>query len=455
MLEKVGEKRPASMTEIPVSEAAFPAPFAPGLEFNSPAHGAWNIVHTGMLVPGAHQIYVCSQNCLRGVVLTAAEMNASERFSSVILEEQQLIEGNLEDATIEGVTEVLRRLPRRPPAVLLFTVCLHHFLGCDLKRVYRELEKRFPDIFFMRCYMDPIMQKKGLTPDQKLRRSLYDALPVLSEDQIDPDSVTLLGSDFALEESSDLCRLLKGRGMRLRQLPQCDTWEEYLALSKSRLFLCVYPPAQYGAVAQAGRLGREYLYLPLSFDYDEIRRCLMQLDAALASEERPTQAKAMLPISFQEEIDACEAALFQARREIQDLPIVIDASFHPRPLGLAKLLLVHGFAVEKIYLDAISPEEEAEFHWLGAHAPSLLLSPTIRPEMRLLLREGGRPVLALGQKAAWFHGTRHFVNLVEGGGLYGFEGIRRLAALLGDACREEKDTEDLIIRKGWGCESCL
>ena len=28
-----------------------------GLEFNSPAHGNWNIVHTGMLMPEARQIY--------------------------------------------------------------------------------------------------------------------------------------------------------------------------------------------------------------------------------------------------------------------------------------------------------------------------------------------------------------------------------------------------------------
>ena len=33
------------------------------------------------------------------------------------------------------------------------------------KRAYEELEDRFPDIFFVRCYMDPIMQKHGLTPD--------------------------------------------------------------------------------------------------------------------------------------------------------------------------------------------------------------------------------------------------------------------------------------------------
>ena len=49
----------------------------------------------------------------------------------------------------------------------------------------------------------------------------------------------------------------------------------------------------------------------------------------------------------------------------------------------------------------------------------------------------------------------HFVNLVEGAGLYGFDGIRKVAGLMIEAWQEEKDPEDLIIRKGWGCESCI
>ncbi|MFR8351646.1 MAG: hypothetical protein ACLVB1_02070 [Blautia obeum] len=40
-------------------------------------------------MPEAIQIYVCADNCMRGVVLTAAEMNAAERFSFVIVEEEK------------------------------------------------------------------------------------------------------------------------------------------------------------------------------------------------------------------------------------------------------------------------------------------------------------------------------------------------------------------------------
>ena len=147
MLKRVGNRELSGKTEIFIKEASFPVPFQSGLEFNSPVHGNWNIVHTGMLVPEARQIYVCADNCMRGVVLTAAEMNAADSFSFVIVEEKDLLGGNLEDVTIEGVTDILNRLDEKPKAVLLFTVCLHHFLGSDLDRIYGELEKRFPKIF--------------------------------------------------------------------------------------------------------------------------------------------------------------------------------------------------------------------------------------------------------------------------------------------------------------------
>ena len=92
----------ASPAFVRAADASFPRPIPNALEFNAPVHGNWNIVHTGMLVPEAHQVYVCADNCLRGVILTAAEMGASQRFSSVAIEEADLYQDNLETVTIEG-----------------------------------------------------------------------------------------------------------------------------------------------------------------------------------------------------------------------------------------------------------------------------------------------------------------------------------------------------------------
>ena len=449
MLKRVGSRGIPEKTEVTIGEASFPAPFQAGLEFNSPAHGNWNIVHTGMLVPEAQQIYVCADNCMRGVVLTAAEMNAADRFSFVIVEEKDLLGGNLEDVTIEGVTDVLNRLHKKPKAVLLFTVCLHHFLGSDLDRIYGELETRFPEIFFMRCFMDPIMQKTGPSPDHKLRHVMYDAVP---ETEADPGCITLLGSDFMLDETSDIRRISEQNGFRLRETAACETWKDYQKLGEGSLILNCYPAGKFGVQQQAGRLGRPFLYLPGSFDYEEIQEQERQLVGAL---EMLKKSQTNTGLDIEKEIQSCEAALSHAKEIIGDTPVALDYLFHPRPLGLAKLLLTHGFKVESVYLDSISPEEKDVFFWLKENVPELKLISTIRPEMRVRTRCSENKILAIGQKAAWFTGSRNFVNMVQGGGLYGFDGIRRTAQLMIEAFEAEKDPEDLIVRKGWGCESCI
>ena len=398
MLKRVGDREFPGKTEVFIKEASFPVPFQPGLEFNSPAHGNWNIVHTGMLVPEAHQIYVCADNCMRGVVLTAAEMNAADRFSFVIVEEKDLLGGNLEDVTIEGVTDVLNRLDKKPKAVLLFTVCLHHFLGSDLDRIYGELEKRFPEIFFMRCFMDPIMQKTGPTPDQKLRLAMYDAVP---EREADPRCVTVLGSDFALDEGADICRLLKKNGIRLRETPACETWEDYQKLGEGSLILNGYPAGKFGTEKQARSLGRPFLYLPGSFDYEEIQEQEEKLLGMLGQQNNRKTGK-INGLDIEKEIRECEEALSHAHQIIGDTPIAVDYLFHPRPLGLTKLLLTHGFQVQSVFLDSISPEEKEVFFWLKENYPELKLISTVRPEMRVRTRQQSEKILAIGQKAAWF-----------------------------------------------------
>lgn len=425
-----------------IADASFPEPFKSGLEFNAPVHGTWNIVHTGMLIPQAHQIYVCAANCMRGVVLTAAEMNMADRFSFVILEEPDFINGEIEEVTIQGVADVIYKLPKKPPFILLYTVCLHHFLGCDLDRIYGELENLFPDICFVRCFMDPIMRKSGLTPDQKMRKSLYDPLSPLP---VHRGAVSLLGSDFALDETSDIVRLLRGGNVELKELPKCCDLAEFISMGESELFIAVYPAANYGAKTAAERLGRPYMYLPASFSYKETAENLNRLADALSVRR----------IDVNSEIEKSEAALKKAYEIIGKTKIAIDYTVHPRHLGLARMLLEHGFNVVRVYLDVVNVEEEQDFVWLKENAPDLELAATVQVKMRVLERGRNEKILAIGQKAAWFENTPYFVNMVEGGGLYGFDGICRMTELMTDAFLKEKDTKDIVPRKGLGCESCV
>ena len=442
MLKRVTAPKEVASVGIPIADASFPAPFHSGLEYASPARGTWNIVHTGMLIPEAHEIFVCAASCLRGVVLTAAEMGAAHRFSTVEIKENNLLDGDMEYHVIDGVSDILERLPKKPPVVLVYTSCVHHFAGCDLGMIYDTLRDRFPDMDFVDCYMNPIMRKSGLTPDQLMRSRLY--FP-LKPRPIRKGTVSIIGNDLPSNEDNDLMVLLKENGFRIHEITSCKTYEEYQQMAESEYNICYYPAAVAGCKMLSERLGSTSVYVPFSFDFEEIDAGFSALAEKLGISLQDSTAK----------LKACEDALAETLDLIGNTPIAIDYTYCPRPLGLAKLLLDHGFNVQRVYLDAVTGEEKKVFKDLKAQYPTLELFPTVHASMRFLARKEPSDYLAIGQKSAHFLNTRHFVNVVEGGGMLGYQAVLKTLALMREAFLEEKDTRNLIQVKGMGCGGCV
>lgn len=442
MLRRIGEEPSLKETKKPMKEVSFPAPFKEGLEFSSPARGTWNIVHTGMLIPQSHQIFVCAQGCLRGVVLTAAEMNAMGRYSSVAIREENVLEGNMEEFMIDGITDVLKKLSYKPKAVLVFISCQHFFLAYDQDMVFRELRKRFPDISFTDCYMIPTLRKSGLTPDQKMRIQLYS---LLSPKEKRKDKINLIGSNLPISKSCELFRIVKAAGANLQMINWCKTYEKYLDMAQASLNLYYEPLAKMAAEDLKQRLGQEAFYLPFVYQEDRIENAYEKLSQKLGI-QKP---------DFKEEKASAKKALKEAYQVIGNTPIAVDYTFTFRILSFVRMLLEHGFFVREIFADMFLPEEKEDFLWIKEHYPEMVISPTSRPQMRFLVEKSEEKVLAIGQKAAYFTGTDYFVNVVESGGLYGFDGIFQIANQMKEAFCHKKDRKILIQRKGYGCESCI
>lgn len=164
------------------------------------------------------------------------------------IEEHDLYDGDMESLLIEGVTDILQRLPTLPPAVLVYSSCVHHFMATDLALCYRELRARFPGVAFTDCYMNPIMRKSGLTPDQLMRRQLYSLLAPLEQD----GGVNFVGHFYALNRDSDLVQLIAASGRPLREITACKTYEDYLQMARGSLNL-ITPP---GRRSRWGRICR-------------------------------------------------------------------------------------------------------------------------------------------------------------------------------------------------------
>ena len=474
MLRSSNTPKGSQNNTIRIRDAVTGRTFPWGLEYNCPVHEHWNIVHTGMLIPECHQIYICTDNCLRGVIMTADEMNAAERISSVMPDETEIFDGRLEEITIRGIIDVIRKLPKRPRAVQLFPVCMHHFIGCDMRYIFDQVEKQFPEIDFMECFMDPIRQKLTTTPEQRQRYQMMKVLAKKAEPE-DLSKVSIVGENLRVQDS-DFTELLQQEGIRILQVQDCQSYDEYLAMGQSFLWITKSPLSRYGLEKAASLAGRKSLYLPVAVNYEEIDGQLHALVKLLceASGRSLSESEKKLDEWIAKQRFLTEEAFRNARKIIADTPIVVDYLCEPRPVGFARLLLEHHFHVVRILADQISPEEAGDLEALKEAYPDLALMSTSASDS-LYERErpfvsseaerfgsdpalvGGtshcgfakKKILAVGPKASFFTGSPYFVNAIEADGASGYMGIRHMLRLMCDAFLAPKNPE-IVTGKGLG-----
>lgn len=427
------------------------------LEFNMPVHESWNIVHIAMQVPESHQIYVCPENCMRGVVMTAYEMGAADRFSCVTVSERDLIVDNLETITIEGAAQAIEEMETWPKIIFLFTVCSHRFLSCDFNYVFRRLRERFPEIVFAHGYMDCIAQKEGPMPDEKLRREMYAFVPKSEKDEC---IVNLLGSEVTgTYQNNDLVQLLTDPGMKVRQLSDISTFDGYMKLGNASLNLCQFKAGDPGVRSFSEKLGIPYLLVLPFFDQTKIREQIEETASI-------TEVKELL-ISTRSYLNDLNHNWQNARQKFKDfnemngrIPVVIDHLAVNCPYSLAEFLTDTGFEVRAVVADGPADYETDIYERLMQKCPSLIsVSPTdprLREQTyRNELRGSAEKILAIGPKAAWVYDTPFFVNQIENDGAYGIAGLNSLLAKMQEAVQSPKDLEHTIVRKALGLKSCI
>jgi len=448
---------------VKLAEIDFPNPFYEGLQYNAPARGVWNIVHTGMLIPESHQVYVCAQGCLRGVILTAAEMNDMERMSWVALRESDMWNGEMEKRVIDGTAHIVEKLKedvaanssrKMPRCILIYLSCMHMFEGCDFQMITDELSEKYPDIDFVECYMIPTM-RKTMSPDAMMKLSLYEA--VKNQEKQD-DLVALVGSNLPFDKESDVATLIQMSGKRIWDISDCENYEEYLKLGSAPLTISYLAVADASCKQMARRLEQKWLRMLINFDEKKLKDNLTML-----GEELGLSSSAVNTFIEKSQGEAY-ASLDKAHEIIGDTPIAVDYTAFPYILELSELLTKHGFNVTSLYSDGFPADEQDAYERLKEVKPDIKVYPTNEPAMRFAVANDNTDnpekldtqiTLAIGQKAAYFTNTSHFVDIVEGGGMYGYSAIKKLSDMMIDAFQNEKDTKKVISHKGWGCSSCL
>ncbi len=450
-------------------------PYKPGLEYTPPARGTWTIAHTPLLVPESVEVYVCPESCLRGVSLSAAEFGGlGTRFSLVVVEEEDWIRSRMEPLFIEGVSDLLRQRYERdgkyPAICFVFNSCMHQFMDTNMALIFRKLAERFPDVLFVEGNMNCTMRTTQTHYEAATNRALYKGLlPVGDVHRHAPEApfkaINVIGNYFAIDQSSELLELLGFAGYKVNDLPRVKTWDEYQQMADASLNLYTHPFGKTACEDLKKRLGTPFLEVPYCWDFEEIdrtERTVLEKVATAINASGAGERVGLTPIVREGLLDSYKKEAAQALAEtaakLSGWNITIDAAATPRPFGLAALLESHGFTVTCVYADACGPlDEDAKAQWetlAAEHGHEATTLPMIDWRMRQMPFGDGsgedEDVLALGQKAAYYSNTGHFVNLIYQSGLLGFRGITKLCALMQEAAENEKDTEAVLSEKAIG-----
>lgn len=450
-------------------------PYKPGLEYTPPARGTWTIAHTPLLVPESVEVYVCPESCLRGVSLSAAEFGGlGTRFSLVVVEEEDWIRSRMEPLFIEGVSDLLRQRYERdgkyPPICFVFNSCMHQFMDTNMALIFRKLAERFPDVLFVEGNMNCTMRTTQTHYEAATNRALYKGLlPVGDALRKAPPApvraVNVIGNYFAIDTSSELIELLGFAGYQVNDLPRVKTYDEYQQMADASLNIYTHPFGKTACEDLKKRLGTPFLEVPYCWNFEEIdrtERAVLEKVATAINASGAGERVGLTPIVRAGLLDPykyeAEQALAETAKALSGWNITIDAASTPRPFGLAALLESCGFSVTCVYADACGPlDEDAKARWealASEHGHDAETLPMIDWRMRQMpfedaSREDGN-VLAIGQKAAYYGNTGHFVNLIYQSGLLGFRGVTKLCALMREAAENAKDTEAVLSEKALG-----
>jgi hypothetical protein len=375
---------------------------------------------TVLRIPESHSLHICPSSCGRKIAFRAYQNGQKANNSFMYIKEEDAVSGHYEDNIEEAIDMLLEVLNPVPKAFLLYFNCIDDFLGTDEKALLDRLRQRFPQVCFMICRIDPVAADEKISPGMRLHNQMYTLLEYTGRKD---NGVNFLGNYTAIDAQCELYAILAEWGYnKIRQLFDCQTFEDYQALADSSLNLVLMPMGRLAASNMAERLDIPFLNSPITYDIAEVMAYYNELAAFLG---KPCP-------DLQKELLQTELAVKAARELVDDTPIIVDSSSSMRPFSLAKALVGYGFRVEAVIGSRPKDEDGMAYDWLSQNYPL----------MTLLSKEGVKEAsgyhfenhtILLGAAGSYLVKTRRVVDIYNDESFFGFYGIQKLMHLISRA----------------------
>lgn len=405
------------------------------LHYSSPGHGDWGIVRIGMLVPESVMLFVSPSACGRHGALGALQHGYKERVYYCYLSQSDIISG-YDDEIIRTVEEVLEDIDITPKAFYVFVSCLDDLIGTDNDAVMELLNEKYPDINFRCAHMNPLQLGSKRAPGITIQSNLYG---FLEEKRESDRGVNVIGSFENVHEDSELNEWLGQHNAFLRHIGDFESYDDYQNMSRSMANIVVSPVALQAAENMKREYGIPYIFLPPTYDLDEIEDNYKKLSEFLFEGESNDDLDHILNEARKKAEEDIEKAL----KVVSNFPIVVDASATIQPFGLSNALLNYGFNVVRTGAQECLPFDQGHLEMIEKNFPQVNVYQPLDPSASR--REDQLPEsLSIGVEGAYLTGSKYVADAFADLQMFGFHGVSRLMELISDGVEKPVDLKEML-----------
>lgn len=391
------------------------------LSYYIPQHGKpKNTLH----IPESHSLHVCPAACGRRTAIKAIRNQEKDAISFLYITKADVVSGYYEEIIGDAIDDLLVILPYTPKAFLIYLNCIDDFLGTDEQALLKRLAERFGTLRFTVCHINPVAKDARIDPGMLIHNRIYEILEYSGKKD---DGVNFIGNYVSVDPDSELFQVLNGWGIhRIRQIFDCQTFEEFQNLADSKLNLVMMPMGKYAAENMAHKLDIPYIDELFSCDINGVIDTYRRIARVL---EKP------LP-DLKSEIDKTIDVIKATKSHIGDIPIVVDSFATMRPFSLARALLGYGFKVRAVFVLRFKNIDKDDREWLMKSYPEIEI--VISQSYETILGLGiSNQCIAIGFDSAFTLQARYFVDIRKDEGLYGLQGIRKVMSMISEAYDHE------------------
>lgn len=369
----------------------------------TPAKRFGGIIRLLMSVPGSHVMFVGPRVCSRHDILASLYLYY-KRTSQLVLNEADIISGNMLQLIDNAVEEIITKGEEKPKAFMIYTGCQDCLMGTDYSGIISDLKEKY-NIPFSHFVMNHMPMVGGRSTLAKICKGMFS---LLKESDKCYSTVNYFGALCDLKEDNELIKLLDEKGVtNISTLKATKTFDEFRLMSRARLNIITNKDYIEVANDMEERFNIPWIYLPISYNIDEVSNQYENLSKIFNCDFNIEQYK-------KEAIENINKAL----EEVGQTPLELDLLGISRPYNLTKTMVEYGFNIKTIYIiqnDYIDDECEIKsLKWIRENASYIELNYeriTINPKEQITSEDN---LFHVEGEYFGFTAINHLMNLIKG-----------------------------------------